>query len=397
MDFIHYNQARDIIDSLPISGQSQKISIVDSLGKYTSSDIFAPIDVPVFTNSAMDGYGFVDEHIQVGKRYVVVGEIKAGASHFPNIKPGEAVRIFTGAPVPPNVQTVIIQENCTSSNEFVTIEKGPVDHNMNIRTKGSQTPKDSLIVSKNTKLTPGINGFLASFGIHEIEVYKTPNVGILVTGDELVSPGQSLQEGQIYESNGVALESLLKALQIIPVFKKKVKDDEEILQKEISVALQNCDVLLMTGGISVGTYDFAQKTLFQNGVEKVFYKVRQRPGKPLFIGKTAKNIIFALPGNPASVFTCFHVYVLPFLRRFLSGGSDRMKAQKAIITHQFEKKTKLTHFLKAIEKDGKISLLTGQESYRMDAFTEANCFCIIDEEKELLLENDAVAFIKILQ
>ena len=397
MDFIHYKQALEAIYALAGNFQTENMSLKEVFGKYVAIDMFAPIDVPAFSNSAMDGFGFSDEELIIDKIYPVTGEIKAGSPSFPPVSSGQAIRIFTGAPVPEGVKTVIMQEQCTYDDSHVTINKGPVEINMNIRHRGSQTKKGSLLVSKGTRITPGLMALLAGFGLEEIPVYKLPGIGIIITGDELVTAGQPLQAGQIYESNGVALAALLESMRIQPQFVYKVNDDVKRIENIVKESLQTCDILIMTGGVSVGDYDYVQPALFANEVEKVFYKIRQKPGKPFFLGKKNQQIVFALPGNPASVFTCFHIYVMPFLMHLLSGGNIFIQKNKAVLNHDFSKKKGLTHFYKCIVDDGKISILAGQESYRMDSFREANGFCIVEEDVETLHKNDELEYINICQ
>lgn len=397
MDFIHYRKAWEDIFSLGSNFKSGLLDLEESLGKYLSEDIYAPMDVPAFSNSAMDGFGFTEDTPVLNKAYSVVAEIKAGMRNLPEVPPDKAVRIFTGAPVPDTVTTIVMQEQCIYHDNEVQIKHGPVEKNMNIRHRGTQTQKGSLIASQGTRISPGLIALLAGFGLKAIPVFVVPDIGILITGDELTDAGSPLESGQIYESNGVALVALLESLRLKPKFVYKLNDELKEIGNKVKESLEACDILIMTGGVSVGDYDYVQAALMANQVEKVFYKIRQKPGKPFFLGKKGQKIIFALPGNPASVFTCFHVYVLPFLMRMMSGGKIYVQTGKAKLSHDFAKKKGLTHFYKCSVVDGKITILAGQESYRMDSFSVANGFCIVEEEIESIFENDELEYINICQ
>jgi len=395
MHFIHYQEAWQMVfDSVP-DKQPTEISLLDSLGHYTSEDIYAPVDIPLFDNSAMDGFGFVFQNLALNTFYPIIGESKAGSSILPVCLPGQAIRIFTGAPVPKEIDIVIMKEQCEVEDDKVRIVHPPLTAGMNIRPQGSQTKKESLILPAKTKITPGIIGFLAGFGLEKVTVYSLPKVGILITGDELVSLGKTPEFGKIYESNGTALSALLAEIRMYPAFVKKVPDVPEILEKEITTALSSCDLLLLTGGISVGDYDYVQDSLLKNDVEKVFYKIRQKPGKPIFFGKKDDVSVFALPGNPASVFTCFEVYVRPFIEAYISGKTKYIHIETAKMTHDFSKKKGLTHFFKSVVSEGQLTMLSGQESYKMDAFTTANALVILEEDSENMYEGEFVKYIKI--
>lgn len=394
-DFIHYTEAWQIIkDNIPDSEIIEK-SLADCLGYYTAADVFAPFDYPLFDNSAMDGFGFAFHELKTDTFFPINGVIAAGSSDLPDFKPGHASRIFTGAPVPEWMDVVIPKEQCEVLHNEVKIVSDLLVKGANIRPKASQTKTGDLILPAGTKIHAGIIGYLAAFGISKLSVYVYPEIGVLVTGDELVSPGSDPKTGQVFESNSTALLALLRENGIQPLFIKKVPDTLNILTSEIEDALPWCDVLLITGGISVGDYDYVQDALHTNGVQKLFYKIRQRPGKPMYVGKKDKTLVFALPGNPASVFTCFQVYVKPMLRSFISGGKDYTFLEEATMSHDFSKKKGLTFFFKSHVTDNTITILGGQESYKMESFVSANALVILGEETEEISRGENVFYIKI--
>ncbi|MBK6782349.1 MAG: molybdopterin molybdotransferase MoeA [Saprospiraceae bacterium] len=395
MEFIHYQTALEQIFAKVPEPKLISVPLEKSIHFFTAENILAPIDIPVFDNSAMDGFGFCLENLQSGMYYPVIGEIKAGAQNIPPLLPGQALKVFTGAPVSMDIKLVIPKELCILKDDQVKIIAEHWEKGQHIREKGTQSRKDEIIVPENTKITPGLIGMLATFGIQNVLVYARPKMGVIITGDELAKPGTYLKPGQIYESNSLSLKALLKNENIEAEYVIHVQDDPEEMRNEIEKGLLKVDILLITGGISVGDYDFVQKSLEDNGVEKIFYKIKQKPGKPLYFGIKDKTVIFALPGNPASVFTCFLVYVKPFIHAFISGSSFFTFFRKGKITHDFEKKSGLTHWLKAVETDGDVKILTGQESYKMSSFVEANCLARLDENTECIHKGSELYYIKI--
>jgi molybdopterin molybdotransferase len=394
MEFISYQSALEkILQKVP-SPHLERIGLGDSLHYMVAEDVVAPMDIPVFDNAAMDGFGFMAENVQIGNPYAVVGEIKAGTAKRPKIKIGEAVKILTGAPVPPDIDVVVPKENCVFDGSHVTIMNGHWEKGSNIRLKGTQTKQGEIIVQKRTMITPGVIGMLATFGIASVSVYSRPKTGILITGDELVPAGKPLKPGQIYESNSHSLQALLKSQHIEPVFIRWVPDNLALTASHIMDALDEVDLLLITGGISVSDYDFAGRALQAAGVETIFYKIRQKPGKPMFFGSKGNKVVFSLPGNPAAVFTCFHVYIRPFIQAYSSDNLHFTDFEFGKLKHDFHKKTGLTHWLKAIESNGDIEILSDQESYKMNAFVQANCLACMDDSVEYLQKGSDIIFIK---
>jgi molybdopterin molybdotransferase len=389
-EFITVSEAKSILKSQKIRGKFATVPLLNSLGKFTSASVLAPMDVPSFDNSGMDGYAIAWDESGEGREVVEV--IQAGASPDFILEKGKAVRIFTGAPVPQGADTVIPQEHITLTDKMIFFDSTDFFRGANVRKKGAQCKVGWEVVPAGTKITPGTIGLLASLGIQEIEVYSTPKVSIILTGDEIIELGNPLKPGQIYNANGPALEAYLQQLGIADLSIFRVKDEESEVTRVISEALIDSDIVLLTGGISVGDFDFVKGSLEQNGVEQLFYKIRQRPGKPLFVGKKGEKFIFALPGNPASVLSCFIQYVKPCLLEWM-GNPDAWSASKYLpMEKDFDKKAPLTFFLKAKVQDGKIHLLPGQESFNLLPFGVADGLVEIPQEIEHVEEGSLVAF-----
>lgn len=385
------NEALNNIISFTSPLEKYRTSLIKSIGYFLSDDIVSPIHMPPFRQSAMDGYAINFNH---SKSYKLIGEIKAGDSRHPVLEPGEAVRIFTGAPVPDTSNAVIMQEKVLLKENLIEVNDS-IDQEINIRPLGEQVKKGHIALKKGTKLTPAAIGFLASLGITEIDVYKKPSLAIVTTGDELINGGQPLRYGQIYESNSIMLLSALKNLGYVDIKTFKIKDDYNNTQHLLQQVITNYDVVLVSGGISVGDYDFVGKALKALNVKQIFYKVKQKPGKPLFFGKKGNTLIFALPGNPAAALSCFYVYVYRALQ-ILSGNENvELTKIKKKSTSEYIKKGDRAQFLKAIAKEGYVTILEGQSSAMLQTFAMANALVYIPENTKKVEVNDTVEVISL--
>ena len=370
----------------------QKLPIFDCLGLASAEDVYAPIDVPLFDNSAMDGYVFKYRDYLSQIPIKVGAEIQAGALVLKPLPDTEAARIFTGAPVPKYGDTVVAQEDVTIENGFLKFNK-QIEQGANIRLQGTQTKKGSLILRKNTLLTASYLGFLATFGIATIKVYPKPKIGIISTGKELVQAGQTLKNHQIFESNSIFLKAGLKEMGLNIEFAISVDDNEALLKETIQNHFKDVDILILTGGISVGDYDFVKPVLESLQTEELFYKVKQKPGKPLYFGRLGKTAIFALPGNPSAVVTCFYTYLKPYLKAMM-GISNFEQNSYGILISAYYKKAGLTHFVKAFVENNKVEILPNQLSYQMDAYSKANAFAVLKAEQESFQQGEKIEVIK---
>lgn len=389
-EFVDVSKAKELLKSLAFSPKTQLVSLANSAGKFLASPVFAPMNVPSFDNSGMDGYAFAWDDLGESRKLAQV--VQAGAHPDFTLEKGTAVRIFTGASVPRGADTVVQQEWVTVVGDTVFFELSKLNKGLNVRKAGSQCQTGDLILNSGTQVTPGTIGLLASMGIQEVEVFSVPSISIILTGDEIIEIGQALQPGQIYNANGPALIAYLSQMGITEVKVLKVKDEKSEVTRVIGEALEASDVVLLTGGISVGDYDFVKGSLVENGVEQLFYKVKQKPGKPIFAGVKGEKMVFALPGNPASVLTCFIQYVKPFLLRIL-GNPDAWTAPAYFpIASDFTKKAPLTFFLKAKLENNRVIILPAQESFNLLSFGIADGVVEIPQELEHVEAGSLVAF-----
>ena len=386
---IPVSEAKKIISENVSSLAPVTLSLQESTGLILADDIYATKDIPAFPQSSMDGYAFSFNDWQKNKRLQIVGEVAAGSNETFNLSAGSAVRIFTGAAVPPGADTVIMQEKTKVETGELIIEDETLQLGASVRSRGSEIKVGELALPKETVLSPAAIGFLTGIGVKETNIYPNPSITIIITGNELQQPGKVLQHGQVYESNSFALRAALKQLQIDSVQILYAADKPELVTGTLKKALKQSDVALLTGGISVGDYDFVLQAATDCGVEKLFHKVKQRPGKPLYFGKKDKKLVFGLPGNPSSVLTCFYQYVIPALEK-LSKRKIGLQTIKSPLAKAFQKNAGLTHFLKGFY-DGKTAMpLDAQESFRLSSFAKANCLIQIDEQVASLKEGEFV-------
>ena len=358
----------------------------NAFGLVLAEDVSSPINMPPFRQSAMDGYAL---NIHNGSSYKIIDEVKAGDGHHPILKIGDAVRIFTGSAVPNTANTVVIQEKVTADKNQLQLNN-PVKLKENIRSKGEQIKEGDIALKKGTKLTPAAIGFLLTLGIIEVTVFKKPKIGLVITGNELIKAGQPLSYGKIYESNSGMLYTGLLGLGYTDVTQYKVKDDYNSTVMILDKVISENDMILITGGISVGDYDFVGKALLELGTEQVFYRVKQKPGKPLFFGKIKNKPIFALPGNPASALSNFYVYVHPALEKLSGNLNFSINKGKAFLSDEYLKKGDRAQFLKAYHKNGEVNILEGQSSAMLHTFAIANAIVYIPGEVSKYSKGDLI-------
>ena len=354
------------------------VVLSDANGKVLAEDVYAAVDIPNYPQSSMDGYAFHFDDFQQHGKLIVNGEMAAGSADKKPLPTATAVRIFTGAAVPEGADTVVMQEKTIIEGNHLLISDEQIKKGNNVRLKGSEIKSGSLALSKGHQITPATIGFMAGFGITELMVYRDPGINIIVTGNELQSPGKPLQYGQVYESNSFTLSAALKQAGIQNVEIYESGDHLDELTETLKNCLSGADVVILTGGVSVGDYDFTLKAAEACGVKTIFHKIKQRPGKPIFFGTKEEKLVFGLPGNPASVLTCFYEYICLALE-LMNHRKSGIENVKLPLSAPFSKVAGLTHFLKGFQDGKSVRILDAQESFRMHSFARANCLVQIDE------------------
>lgn len=391
-------EAKKILEANPLPKRRAEVALQNALGKVLAQEVCALSDVPRFDNSAMDGYAVRADDTRGASprslRYLsLVGEVRAGDAPLLRVRNGEAVRIMTGAMVPAGATAVVMREHAQEEGRIVCVETEAATGE-HIRRCGEEIHSGDRALEAGTVLGPAALAFLASVGVEHIPVYEPPRVGLLVTGDELAHSFEELKPGQILESNSMALKSALTQAGIEEVEVITAADDKKELSCALTRLLEICDCILISGGISVGNWDFTKEILEHRSVETLFWKVAQKPGKPLFFGRLGEKTIFGLPGNPGSALVCFYEYVWGHLRQAMGFADPQLPRRQAALQNQVRKKAGVTHFLRAaLSHSGahaEVALLEGQESFRLGSFARANCLAVLPEESEIFFKGDLV-------
>jgi molybdopterin molybdotransferase len=297
----------------------EQISIVDGLGRVLAEDVTARRTQPPFAVSAMDGYAVRAEDLSaVPVELRIVAEVPAGAGFGGHVGPGEAARIFTGAPLPAGTDTIIIQEDTEREGDRVRVLEG-APRGRYVRREGLDFAEGEVLLKAGRRLTARDVGLLAAMNRPWLLVHRRPRIGILSTGDEIVMPGDPIGPHQIVSSNSLALAAFVAACGGIPVSVGNAPDDPEAL-RQIAAATSGVDLLVTTGGASVGQHDLVRDALAADGLELDFWQIAMRPGKPLIVGRYRGTPMIGLPGNPVSTLVCALLFLHPAVAR-LSGGA----------------------------------------------------------------------------
>jgi len=351
MSMIQVQEALDqILSKIKFKGV-EKVSLDKALGRVLAEDVVSRVNNPPLDNSAMDGYALIAEDIQSATpdspvRLEVVEEIAAGYTAKGTLKRGQAMRIMTGAPIPPGANAVLMQEDTEKDgNSILCMDKA--DERENIRTAGEDVKAGETVLKKGITLSPAHIGMMAVVGRSQIAVSQRPTVAILSTGDEILELDETPEGPQIFNSNGHMLSAQIKSAGGIPVYLGIARDTEEDLMEKFAWALK-ADIVVSSGGVSVGDYDLVKSSLQKMGQEMLFWKVAMKPGKPLAFGHIGGTPVFGLPGNPVSSFVSFEQFVRPSLKKALGCADLSHKTVQARLTRTISKKPGRLHFLSSI-------------------------------------------------
>jgi molybdopterin molybdotransferase len=347
---ITVQEAHEIIRSETVmQARTEPVKLQDLSGRVIAEEIRAAFPMPRFTNAAMDGFAVMfDDIAGTSKdepiRLIVAQEIPAGAHSTTRLAPGTCARIMTGAPLPEGADTVVpFEETSGFGSPRVEFHKAPW-RGANIRLAGEEAAAGEIIVPKGTRATPAEIAALAAFGISAPLAYLRPRVALVTVGDELRMPGEPADPLSIYNSNLPMLEACVRAADGLLTCAWQLPDDPERIRETVKISLGECDLLVTAGGISTGQYDFMQETLTSLGVEEKFWKVAQKPGKPLYFGKAPSGaMVFSLPGNPVSALACFVEYCMPTLARLQ--GAEPIAKVEALLDEPFPADRKRHRFL----------------------------------------------------
>lgn len=394
-----YNQ-----EDAPIAKRAtQTCHLADSRNRILAEYIMSPFAVPRQNLSAMDGYAIArNSERPKGGIIEIVGESQAGAAFTGTLKKGQGIRIFTGAVVPDSCDTVVMQENTNfayikdsidKTQPYEIILSKDIDADDNIRKQGEEIQVNELVLQQGKRLNPADISLLANLGINKVEVFKPLTVGVLATGDELVAVGGKLKNlAQIYNSNTPTLKVLLESQPIVIKDFGIIPDDLEKTTKAVKKAMQECDVLISTAGVSVGDYDFLTTVIEQLG-QINHYKVAMKPGKPFVFGELNKGLdkpvlYFGLPGNPLSTVVGALQFVIPALWQLSGAATTEQPMQltvTAMLTNNIKKRVGRTDFQRGelsrnAQGDYQVECFSKQDSHRIKQLSRANCFVVIAQD-----------------
>lgn len=387
-------QARErvLAASAVVSG-TDCLPVIEALGRVLAIDVTAPSDVPPHRNSAMDGYALraADQKLDAPLR--IVGQAFAGHPYKGEIRSGECVQIMTGAVVPPGADTVVQQELTSSDGTILSLLQ-VLREGANIRLPGEDLRRGQTALAAGRKLTPADLGLLASLGLAEVPVCRLPRVAFFSTGDELRGVGETLGEGEIYDSNRYVLHGLLQRLGVELVDLGRIPDQREAVHAALLDAAQRADVVLTTGGASVGEADYVTHALRELG-QAEFWKIAIKPGRPLNFGRIGQTLFFGLPGNPVSVMATFALFVTPCLRRLRGEPDQPYRVLRATVQNDLKKSPGRTDFQRGIlhnEPDGSLSVSTTglQGSHMLSSMSLADCFIRLSRESGAVAAGSSV-------
>ncbi|MBL3704551.1 molybdopterin molybdenumtransferase MoeA [Sulfitobacter sp. BDSS02] len=370
---ISVEEARSLLFKLVSPLDVEEIPLSRANGRVLASDIVARRNQPPFDASSMDGYAVRADEVERHAMFQVIGEAAAGHAFDGSVGPGQAVRIFTGAPVPEGANFVVIQEDVSAKDRLITITDDP-GTKTNIRPQGTDFSTGTTIEAPR-RLRPQEIALLASMNVPVVPVTRRPVVALISTGDELVMPGEEPTADQIIVSNTFGLRAMLQELgaevRVLPI----ASDTPASLKTTFGLA-RDADLVVTIGGASVGDHDLVAQVAAELGMDRSFYKIAMRPGKPLMAGRLGKAAMVGLPGNPVSAMVCGYLFVAPMIRAMLGLGTDMPRLQRARIAEPIGANGPREHYMRAVVESGEITAFDNQDSSLLTVLAAANALLL---------------------
>jgi molybdopterin molybdotransferase len=358
----------------------ENVSLNDSAGRVLAEQIPSPLDLPSFDNSSMDGYALRAADVASAKLNSPVclrlaGKVAAGETFTGEVMTGTCVRLFTGSPLPPGADAVVMQEETrvepNAAGEVLIL--APVGPGENVRSRAEDVQQGSTLAEAGELLTAGRIGLLAAVGLNRVPVGRQPVVGLLATGSELQEPGQPLAPGRIYESNRIALAAILKRAGAVPVTFPLVVDQLAATSTALAEAFSQCDAVVTSGGVSVGEMDFIKHAFEQMGGELQFWKVAIKPGRPFVFGRYRGKLLFGLPGNPVSALVTFLLLVRPALLRWQGATDVSLPTHPGVLAEPLVNHGERRHFMRVrLDSTSKVRSAGAQASHILSSVAAAN-------------------------
>jgi len=348
----------------------RRVLISDALNCFSACDVVARLPLPIFDNSAMDGYAVVASSSRKGARLKVIGEQPAGADRQLRISPGEAARIFTGAPIPIGSDAVVMQEDVTREGEQIVVNVD-IESGEFIRWSGCDLAEGQRILEHGERIHPTTIALLGSQGFIHVTIGGEVNAAVVSTGDEIVEPGKELHPGQIYDSNSALLQTLLQRCGACVKSAEHCPDQHEPLRKAIQRGIKS-HILVITGGVSVGEHDLVQATLRSLGARIDIWRVAIKPGKPFLFGQADGCAVFGLPGNPVSAFVTFLQFVRPAILKMMGANNVDLRKVPAKLIVGLTNEGDRPHYVRGRIEDGTFTPIGRQESHALFGLSQSN-------------------------
>ncbi len=353
--------------------ETETVPLVAANGRILSENVIARRDQPPFAASAMDGYAVASDAVRTGATLKVIGEAAAGHAFAGTVGMGEAARIFTGAPLPQGTDRVIIQEDITRDGDTIALGDN-MDSKSHVRAAGADFKTGDKVTAPR-RLTPSDIALLAAMNIPQVPVTRRPTIAIIATGDELVQPGENPGPDQIIASNSFGLAALVQNLGAHPRLLPIARDNVASLELAFDLA-KDADLIVTIGGASVGDHDLVGDVAQAQGMERAFYKIAMRPGKPLMAGRMRNATMIGLPGNPVSAMVCGHIFVAPVIRKMLGLGECVSPRQTAILAKDIGPNGPREHYMRAHHGPEGVMIFDRQDSALLTVLADANCLAI---------------------
>ncbi len=376
----------DLVETLP----SETVPLAEAAGRILSQDVSATRDQPPFAASSMDGYAVKAAEVELHAMFKLVGESAAGNRFDGAVGPGQAVRIFTGAPVPEGTDFVVIQEDVDRKGDLITISDDP-GQKTNIRPAGIDFTKGTTITAPRV-IRPEDMALMAAMNIPQVPVTRKPQIALISTGDELVMPGEVPGPDQIIASNTFGLKALLERegahVRILPI----ARDTASSLETAFGLT-KGADLVVTIGGASVGDYDLVSDVSEALGMDRSFYKIRMRPGKPLMAGRMGDAAMVGLPGNPVSAMVCGYLFLIPLVRRMLGLEAVLNPFKTAVLAEPLAANGPREHYMRAIVDENGIRACADQDSSLLSVLANANALLMRPPEDPALPEGTQVHYL----
>ena len=379
--FISLEEAINILNDNVEHLDVEEVNLIDGIKRISATDIYSTIDNPPFDKSAMDGYAVIAEDSKLKEKIKIIDKVFAGNLCDSIVTSKTAVRIMTGAPIPSGANAVIKQEEVTLSDDNYIILNNSVKENGNICFKGEDIKKGTLLVKKGKKLDYADIGIIASSGIEKIKVYKLPKIALISTGDEVIDIADALMPGKIFNSNKYSIISRIKELGYDIQYTTHVKDIENQIEECINSISNNIDIIITTGGVSVGEKDLLNEAIDNINGKRLFWKVKIKPGSAVLCSKVNNALVISLSGNPTAALTAFELFVKTSLEKMCGYEKLEVKREKAILCDNFNKKSPQRRFIRGrvvIEEGKQMVYITQIKSGNGILSSNLNSNCMIE-------------------